>query len=476
MSLVLPRHRLCVTGRVISMRGLIASLALLLCLAGVAWAGPNLEPHLRDDPRWTCERMSVDDAVRQGLVKPYSDYCYAGGGIDTRYGGTKQAVGATGIRDMRTDLWPRCASIDTLGKADGTGFGYLNMRVNELGDTISLYQYSHIAAKTGARIDFGGFTSGQDFGHYVQLACSDYDRISPRTVTTSRVFTTNAGTGQTLSFRSPAQIFTTTSDSIVITSHWDFAMEHPGAADSVKLECTRRVSTRKTDPYFLVRYKFKARGAVPETLRYVWADAPNIGQYGTGKCPTGGLNTNNSSYEVGYMLGYGEVQKNHYFTGAEIDPCVFAMLNISNPLATNDVDGDGNDPRDSLADSLFLCLGGDSMPVGIFVAFNPTQTVPVEVAFRDTAEGLFWEWDGDFTTNLDTNIVYGDAYGGAAVGYRTINARTDSLLIATDAWTVVEYAIGRVEFSDDSTPYWPAIPKITFTDGTVLAIPYYRKR
>ena len=451
------------------MRKTIAVFLIALAVLSTAvWAGPNLEPHYGNT------KISLGQAIREGWIKPYSDYCYSGGGIDTRYGGTKQPVGGGGIRDMRTDLWPDCASIDTLGKADATGFGYLNMRVNELGDTISLYQYSHIAAKTGARIDFGGFTSGQDFSHYVQIACSDYDKISTKSITAPKVFTTNSGAAQTMALLD--QSFTATADSIVITSHWEWADTHP--ADSVMLECTRRVATRKTDPYFLVRYKFKARGAVPETLKYVWVDSPLIGQYGTGKCATGGLNVNLSRYDVGYMFGYGEVQKQHRFTGAELDPCVFMMLNTSNPLAAGDTLGsatDHRDPRDALADSLFLCLGGDSIPVGFFVAFNPTQTVPTEVVFKDTSES----WDacafaGDMTTNLDTTLAYGDQ--DEALAARSVFARTDSLLIATDAWTVVEYAIGRVEFSDHSTPYWPAIPRIKFTDGTVLAIPYYRRR
>ena len=78
---------------------LVAIMATFVAITATAYAGPDYTPQYGNT------KISLGQAIKEGWIKPYSDYWYDGGGIDTRYGGTKQPVGGGGIRDMRTDLW-----------------------------------------------------------------------------------------------------------------------------------------------------------------------------------------------------------------------------------------------------------------------------------------------------------------------------------------------------------------------------------
>ena len=118
----------------------------------------------------------------------------------------------------------------------------------------------------------------------------------------------------------------------------------------------------------------------------------------------------------------------------------------------------------------------------MFIAFNPNGETPTEIIYMSGAEDalpaiaydstLIAQHDDAEAFNYDSTTVVGQT---PSIN-RCVFMRTEPVYLDTVAYSVFEYAIGTVRFSDDTTPYWPAVPRIRFTDGTVLAIPYYRKR
>jgi len=470
-------------------------------LAGVAWAGPNLEPHYGNT------KISLGEAIREGWIKPYSDYCYSGGGIDPRYGGTKQPVGATGIRDMRTDLWGGAdgdtAAIVVNAYTDANGYGVYFTRADEYGDSISIYRYAY-TAKAGDLRAIGATTCGARDTTWIQVACSNYDYIAPIRHTTAFDPCVSTTTQKCWPFDAPAGSLTTQSaDSVVLLDQWYF--NGPIAAeDTCQLEIKRRIRLHKDVPYILVRYSVKsvdmdngANAVTGDTLRFIWTDAMTLGQDGIETAhdqphyhPQRGLG---SQADVGYQNNYGEVRREHHFTSFS-DP-VGSMLNIGNLLAVETpLDGLPVDSsmtgliREEAADSCWLDQGsGTAQTLGMFVAFNPNGTVPTEIFYGDQVGSDGSPHMENWAVFAYDSTIIGQHEDAEAFNYdstqvvlgkagRGLSFRSDPAYIDTASYTVWEYAIGTVRFSDQSTPYWPAIPKITFTDGTVLAIPYYRKR
>ena len=170
----------------------------------------------------------------------------------------------------------------------------------------------------------------------------------------------------------------------------------------------------------------------------------------------------------------------HLFDNPEYP--VACEINIGNLLAASDTSMVGDLTRTDLADSLWLDQGsGTAQTLGMFVAINPNGTPAEKIFYGDADHIENWAalaYDSTLIAqhedaeafNYDSTTVIGSTTG------RGFNIISESVVVDTANFTVWEWAVGTVRFSDQDTPYWPAIPKIRFTDGTILAIPYYRKR
>ena len=453
---------------------------LLALIATPVLAGHNNEAHFTmENHLWSEVRMSLDDAVRTGRVKPYSDFYYVGGGVDPRYAGTRQPLGAGGIRDMRTDLWGGAGSILVNAYTDASGYGVYLTRADEYGDSISIYVHAY-AAKLGDTRELAGVTCGARPADWIQLACGQYTQVAPirdAPATGSNDMCSPGGGGKLWGIDSST---VQSADSVVLNHSWYYNVEI-AADDSCKLEVKRRIRMHRADPYALVRYSVRstdmnngANAVAGDSIRFIWKDELTLGD--TGSLTGGGVR-----YDLGYMWEYGEAPRQVLFTDPEYPVAI--MTNIGNPLATTDSLADGTHARDNAADSLFENHGsGTGRITGTFIAFNPNGETPTEIIYISGDESqlpaiaydstLIAQHDDAEAFNYDSTTVVGQTPSIS----RCVFMRTEPVYLDTVAYSVFEYAIGTVRFSDNSTPYWPAVPRIRFTDGTVLAIPYHRKR
>jgi len=459
---------------------------VLVAVATPVWAGHNNRPHSQ------AVRMTVGEAIAQGLVDESARYKwksvpYFTGGIDSRIGGTKQPVGGGGIRDMRTDLWGAGDGGELILNpyTDVSGYGTYLTRVDRYGDSLSIYRHCY-EAKTGHTTPLVGIACGERSAGWVQVACSNYERIAtPRVAGTLDL----AGTGGAVREWLIDSTTVETADSIIITDEYYWHAATAVEGDSCKLLVHRRLAAHKADPYFLVRYSVKSvdmdneQGVTGDTLRFIWTDSMTLGQDGVSADHR--ARVLGTSADIGYQWGYGEVRMEHLFDNPEYP--VACEINIGNLLAPLDTSMAGDLIRTDLADSLWLDQGsGIPQTLGMFVAINPNGT-PAEKIFYGTGfvadPAHFEAWAAlayDSTLiaqhedaeafNYDSTTVIGSTTG------RGFNIISESVVVDTANFTVWEWAVGTVRFSDQTTPYWSAIPKIRFTDGTVLAIPYYRKR
>ena len=481
---------------------------VVMGLAGSVLAGPNLEPKVEryyDELRMTVgeaiDRDYLDESARWewGYVADTEPILLAsGGGIDPRYGGTKHPVGSTGIRDMRLDLWRasmgEAVIVDTMTNG-GELFGSYITRVDRSGDSLSIFRHFYDPAKAPPVMGIGAITTGQRATGWVQLACSDYDYAAPIRAATAPNITSGAGAAATTwLFDAPNDSTTIQSaDSVVLVDnwYWHYAI---GAEDTCKLEVHRRIRIHKGEPYILVRYKVRsvdmnngANAVTGDSIRFVWSDVQFLGQEGIDVTAAGGDGVFHWGTgltvvaDIGYQNNFGEVRQEHLFTDFT-DPVAF-WLNIGNALAPGDTTMGQALIRDVAADSVWIDQGsGDAQTLGTFIAFNPNGTVPTEIFYGDGVDhlepGVASAYDSTYIAQHDDAGAFN--YDSTTVIDHTTSrgmvARSDPVFLDTLNYAVWEYAFGTVRFSDQDTPYWPAMHKIRFTDGTVLAIPYYRKR
>jgi len=228
--------------------------------------------------------------------------------------------------------------------------------------------------------------------------------------------------------------------------------------DTVFLKVQQTITNRRTDEYFLVKYRFQSNDQteLADTIKAVFMANPRMGG-GT----VDGL-ADNDEYDVGYVPGYGEVTHRHLFD--DFPYPAFAMLNIGNSEVTEDTLSDGSSAY--LSDLLkYDCGSGTEQFLGVGIIFNPANTAKIEqIAFLDT--GMTVGWTGacyDSTLSVDSTVVFGEE----GTHSRCVVARTEPMYLDLVNWVDLEFAVVKLKIDATVSPpriYWPMV---RWTSGQV---------
>jgi len=467
---------------------------LLLLLPISLLAGPNQTPKVSVGHGES--RYSVEEAIEYGYLEPIQLASY----VDMRVGGDRVPVVSDGaVLDIGGDLWHASVAGSIVVSAYGsTLFGWYLTRIDPTLDSLSLYRYGY-SSKANRLHGFGAITAGVRPTGYYALGCSDYDFFAVKDWEFLASATGGGMSGITIwddwadssctvygdsVFRETVDGCSFAhGDSVVVKDHWfmDFAI---GAGDTVKLEIKRTIRMRGNMPYALIRYQVRSMDSETDSIAFVFSDDPILGFDGY----PGVHNLGGGQVPFGIGRGFVETMQPDSFPAAP----VLLMLKVGNAQSNRDTlpnTGTGTGLasvhlRDTTGLAMAYNAGADTLGQGppkipaLFVAFNE-NTTPIETfLYIDGSENftplafdsvLIGRHDDSTAWNYDTTAVIREAA-------RSIAAKSEKVELSTTTWAVWEYAVGHAQFYDPVEADFPVIPRIRFTDGSELAVTYYRKR
>jgi hypothetical protein len=319
--------------------------------------------------------------------------------------------------------------------------GYDWVRVDQVGDTLSLYLRWMVCENPHFRV--AGPMAGINRGTRTRVwHLHRFEIQSPgHTFSDAEDFCTQGGNGiiQNLKLtklhESPSEIRW--------RQTWRFIKHVAGRYDTLDIE--RTVLATCDRPYFLVHYDFTWVNAVPGRLRFLWYFQRQT-KFGRRR----------SKHEVGYAPGYGPVMKRHAFRAEALGYCG-GMIRMGNPLATGiDTLADGRSSFKSPELMEDFGSGVEAFPAS-FICFNPSSDiVPSEFAWIDTF-GAYVP-----TLHCDSSEIRVDTTNVLDYEERYFCGRTELIEFKHGETKSFEYAVGRAFLSGANLP--PEIPPISWLD------------